>query len=228
MYNPNTAVQDIPDLLRIESFSRDQMGDLCMESTHAVYSHDAIYGPYCTIQEYIDCPPDKVFEYLADPRSLEEWTWSTRDLEPTDDPKLLVGWDRLADDTRLYCRTYSNAITRTVDYHCAWDQGDDLWMIYLMRVVPAELVLGKPGSVVIWSNCHHPYYDNNPYPELAPPDREVWVGDLWPFFYAGHVVEMDNLKKILEQRHARRENIRPWIVSDDAGAVLGRVAASEW
>ena len=227
MYNPTTAVQDIPDLLRIESFSRDEMGDLCMESTHAVYPHDEIYGPYCTIQEYIDCPPDKVFEYLADPRSLEEWTWSTRDLEATEDPDLLVGWDRLADDTRIYCRTTSNVIARTVDYHCAWDQGDDLWMIYLMRVVPAELVLGKQGSVVIWSNCHHPYYDNNPYPELAPPEREVWVGDLWPFFYAGHVVEMENLKKILEQRHAHRETIRPWVGSESAGAVLGRVAASE-
>ena len=43
-------------------------------------------------------------------------------------------------------------------------------MIYLMRVVDAQMVLNKPGSVVLWTNCHHPFYDNNPYPEAAPPD----------------------------------------------------------
>jgi hypothetical protein len=90
----------------------------------------------------------------------------------------------------------------TVDYHCAWDQGDKLWMIYLMRVIPAQLVLNRSGSVVLWTNCGHPYYDENPHPEMAPPDRKVWVGDLWPFFYAGHHVELQNLKHILEHRHA--------------------------
>jgi hypothetical protein len=63
---------------------------------------------------------------------------------------------------------------------------------------------------VLWSNCKHPNYENNPYPETGPTDRENWVGDLWPFFYAGHVVEMKNLKKILEHRHANGEPICPW------------------
>ncbi len=49
----------------------------------------------------------------------------------------------------------------TVDYHCAWDQGKHLWMIYLMRFVDAETVLDKPGSVVLWTSCHHPFYDRN-------------------------------------------------------------------
>ncbi|RYG65546.1 SRPBCC family protein, partial [bacterium] len=118
--------------------------------------------------------------------------------------------DMLADDTKIYTRVVSHAPSRTVDYHCAWDQGDELWMIYLMRVVPAELVLKKPGCVVQWTNCHHPYYDKNPYPETAPAGRKVWVGDLWPLFYAGHSVEMQNLKRILEHRHAHGLPHRPW------------------
>ena len=32
------------------------------------------------------------------------------------------------------------------------------------------------------------------------PDRP-WVGDFWDLFYAGHTVEMNNLKAILEHRH---------------------------
>jgi 3-oxoacyl-[acyl-carrier-protein] synthase-3 len=64
-----------------------------------------------------------------------------------------------------------------VDYHCAWDQGKHLWMVYLMRVIGAQTVLDKPGSVVLWTNCRHPIYDHNPYPQAAPPQRPVWVGD---------------------------------------------------
>ena len=49
-------------------------------------------------------------------------------------------------------------------------------MIYLMRVIDAQAVLDKPGSVVLWTNCHHPFYDHNPYPDASPPERPVWVG----------------------------------------------------
>jgi 3-oxoacyl-[acyl-carrier-protein] synthase III len=64
-----------------------------------------------------------------------------------------------------------------VDYHCAWDQGKHLWMVYLMWVIGAQTVLDKPGSVVLWTNCRHPFYDHNPHPQAAPPQRPVWVGD---------------------------------------------------
>ena len=82
-------------------------------------------------------------------------------------------------------------------------------MIYLMRVIDAQVVFNKPGSVVLWTNCKHPFYDQNPFEDTAPEDRGVWVGDLWPFFYAGHHVEMQNLKAILEHRHANGLPINP-------------------
>jgi len=217
--NTNTPkdLDGLDGLRRIETFDRDEMFALCMELTHAVYPHDEVYERYCTIEEYIDCPPEDVYRYLANPYSLEEWTWSTRGLEPSQDPELLVGYDRLADDTRIYCRTETNDDAKTVDYHCAWDQPDQLWMIYLMRVVPASLVLGRSGSVVTWTNCHHPNYDENPHPEAAPQGREEWVGDLWPFFYAGHKVEMTNLKRILEHRHAQGLPIGPHVGPQPTG-----------
>ena len=113
------------------------------------------------------------------------------------------GWRTtgLGSETEIYTRTVANRDARTVDYHCAWDQGKHLWMIYLMRVVDAQVVLDKPGSVVLWTNCHHPFYDDNPYPEAAPPERPVWVGDFWDMFGAGHLLELKNLKAIAEYRH---------------------------
>ena len=197
----DSDISAMPDLVRIENKSLDDMQEICMDLTHSVYPHDKLYGQYCTIEEYIDCPPDMVFEYLADAKHLEEWTYSTRDMKETDKQGLYVFNDAIGGITECYCRTEANRDAMTVDYHCAWDQGEQLWMIYLMRVIPARLVLNKPGSVVIWTNCHHPFYDKNPFPEKAPPDREGWVGDVWDMFYAGHTIEMSNLKKILEFRY---------------------------
>jgi hypothetical protein len=191
----------ISGLVRMEQFDRGALGEIITELTHTVYPHDQIYGRYCTIHAHIDCPPQAVFEYMADPYSLLEWTYSVRELRPTRTPDLLVGVD--SKDTPIYVRTVSHAGALTVDYHCAWDQGERLWMIYLNRIVPAELVLGCPGSVVIWTNCHHPFYEKNPFPELCADPKRPWVGDWWPLFYAGHSIELENLKRILEYRHAR-------------------------
>lgn len=200
---------DLPGVHRIENCSKDQMTSLAMEMTHAVYSHDEIYGGYCSLEAYVDCPPEKAYEYLADVHTLAEWTYSLRDFEPVlgadGRPRadgLVVATDKIGGKTKCFTRTVANRQAMTVDFHCAWDQGEHLWMIYLMRVVPATLVLDRPGSVILWTNCRHPFYDNNPFPEKGPAGRKVWVGDMWPFFYAGHQIELDNLKHILEYRHA--------------------------
>jgi hypothetical protein len=175
--------------------------------THAVYPHDQLYERFITVADHIDCPPDLVFAYLADPYSLMEWTYSVRALRPTDSAGLLVGVD--ASDTPIYCRTVACHDALTVDYHCAWDQGAELWMVYLNRVVPAQTVLGRPGSVVIWTNCRHPHYQRNPHPELCRDPGRTWVGEWWPIFPAGHAIELANLKAILEHRHRRGLPIEP-------------------
>jgi hypothetical protein len=194
-------LEQIPGLVRCETVSRGEGFAIAAELTHAVYPHDQIYGRFCTVQEYIDCPIDIVYDYLADVAMLDEWTYSTRHFVPTGTPGLYLGSDEVADDTKIYLEVHADPAARTVDYHCAWDQGKELWMIYLIRLVDAELVLNRPGTVVLWTNCRHPYYDRNPYPETVPDPNRVWVGDMWGLFYAGHAIEMANLKAILEYRH---------------------------
>jgi len=211
-----TALASIPGLIRCEEYDREALGEVITEMTHTVYPHDQVYGQFCTVQAHIDCPPRDVFAYMANPYSLLEWTYSVRELHPTSTPDLLVGVD--SGKTPIYCRTTSCAEALTVDYHCAWDQGDELWMIYLNRVVPAESVLKRPGSLVIWTNCHHPYYDRNPFPELNKDPKRAWVGEWWPLFYGGHSVELANLKAILEHRHRRGIPLGPYLadVGEDA------------
>ncbi|HTM32392.1 MAG TPA: SRPBCC family protein [Vicinamibacterales bacterium] len=194
-----SGLSGIPGLIRCEEYDRDSMGEQLTELTHTVYPHEHVFGEYCTVHAHIECPPERVFEYMANPYSLLEWTYSVRKLRPVGGDGLLVGED--AASTPLYCRTISHREAMTVDYHCAWDQGDELWMIYLNRIIPAEAVLKRTGSVVIWTNCRHPYYRANPFPEREPRGERMWVGELWPLFYAGHTIELRNLKLILEHRY---------------------------
>lgn len=219
------ALSDIPDglvipgVLRVENSDREETAPIIADMLRSVYPHEQMFGRFCPVQSYIAAPPREVYEYLADTRSLEEWTYSLRNLAPTDEPGLWVSKDRLADgigndpaaepDTPCYVRTESCAEAMTVDYHCAWDQGQHLWMIYLMRVIDAQVVLNAPGSVVTWMNCKHPFYDENPYPETAPAGRDYWVGDFWDMFPAGHQLELDNLKAICEYRVANHLPVKP-------------------
>src|SRR5262245_23411240 len=178
---------EIEGVQRIENRTRDELLELCSDMTHSVYPHDEVYGDFCPIQSYIDCPPEDVFRYLSSTAALSEWTCSLRNPVLHRQPDLYEFIDRISigDKPKCYCRTVVNAEAMTVDYHCAWDQPDHLWMIYMLRVVPAQLVLNKPGSVVLWVNCHHPFYQRNPFPEAAPDGRKFWVGDAWHMFYAG-------------------------------------------
>jgi hypothetical protein len=201
------ALQGIDGLIRCETFDRQALGEEITELTHTVYPHRQVYGEYITVHAHIECPPDDVFAYMANPYSLLEWTYSVRELAPSDTPDVLLGVD--ANRTPFYCRTAACVAARTVDYHCAWDQGQELWMVYLNRIVSAETVLKRPGSVVIWTNCRHPYYDGNPFPELCAVQDREWVGEWWPLFYAGHSIELANLKRILEHRHRNGLRIGP-------------------
>jgi hypothetical protein len=203
------CADDLPGLVRIETHDRKKATPIILDMLRSVYPHDQVFGEFCPVQAYVDAPPRELFDWLSDTRSLEEWTYSLRGFTPTDEPGLWVSKDRLGDNTKCFTRTVSNAEAMTVDYHCAWDQGKHLWMIYLMRVVDAQVVLNKPGSVVLWNNCKHPFYDNNGYPETAPPERPVWVGDFWEMFSAGHQLEMDNLKAIAEYRNHHDLPIKP-------------------
>ncbi len=207
-------IKEIPGLLRIETNPKDEIQGVLLDYTHSVYKHEEIYGKYCTIQDYVDCPPEKAYEYLKNTYSLEEWTFSVRDFKKTNTEGLYVGKDKIGDRTKIYCKTIANPEAMTVDYHCAWDQGQKLWMIYLMRIIPAEPVLNRPGCVVLWTNCHHPFYDKNPEPGLAPPGRP-WIGEFWDMFYAGHWIELQNLKRILEYRHKNKLPIGPNLLTKE-------------
>jgi hypothetical protein len=207
------GLKDISGLVRCEDYSRDELGAMTLEMTHAVYPHAELYGEFCTIQDFIACPPELVYQYMANIHSLEEWTYSVRDLKRITEDGLYQGRDAIG--SKFFARVEANPKARTVDYLCAWDQGDELWMIYINRVVDAQKVFKKPGSVVLWTNCHHPYYDRNPFPELNDiPDR-MWVGEMWDLFYAGHTLEFRNLKAILEYRYKRGLPMGPLVVGED-------------
>lgn len=204
------AIAKIPGLYLSEHHEMPQAQQKLAEDTKEKYDHDEIFGDFVNVNTYINCPVDIAYEYCANVFSLEEWTFSVRDLKHVD-KGLYVGREALAPQTVIYVRSEAYPDSRVIDYLCAWDQGKELWMRYYCRFVDAMPTFNKAGCVLMWLNCRHPYYvrGEKSLPKAiadgqARLDRP-WVGDIWRFFPAGHRIEAENLKRILEYRFAQRK-----------------------
>src|SRR5882724_12409858 len=141
------TVDPIDDVVRIETAPREEATPIIMEMMRSVYPHDEVFGEFCTVNSYIDCPPDELFDYLADTRSLEEWTYSLRGFTPTEEPGLWLAYDRLGSETQIFTRTVASRDAMTVDYHCAWDKGRRLRWTSRIGTVNERVGLDKLGPV---------------------------------------------------------------------------------
>jgi hypothetical protein len=201
------AAHDVPDLFITEKGGLDQLKEKIRETTKETYAVDELFGQFCHNAVFIACPVDMAFEYAANVYCLEEFTYSLRDFNHVGGG-IYKGTEALGKDTVIYMRVDAYPDCRVVDHLCAWDQGEELWMRYHFRFLDAMPTLRRPGTVVLWSNCKHPYYDRNvtDVPQYISQPRSrtdrVWVGDVWLNFYELHNLEADNLKKILEHRFA--------------------------
>lgn len=195
------------ELVVKETTSQQAMMDLMSGMTKDQYSHHEIFGDFCSMQAHIDAPYDVVFEYCANTRSLEEWTYSIRGMEYVAG-EVYRATDGIQPDTTIYIRTHADRGPDhgVVVYTCAWDQGHELWMRYYLTIMDSTKPLGRPGTVVLWTNCKHPYYDRatTDVPDYIEAGRSrtdrLWVGDIWPVFHAAHLIEIRNLKSIVEHR----------------------------
>jgi hypothetical protein len=201
------VAKDIPDLFTSENNGLEQLKAKMREHAKPTYTREEIFGQYCHTAEYIRCPVDMAFAYAANVYCLEEFTFSLRNFSYVGGG-IYKGREALAKDTFIYMRVDAYPDSRVVDHLCAWDQGEELWMRYHFRFLDAMPTIRRPGTIVLWTNCKHPYYDRSVSdvpPYIAEPrartDR-MWVGDVWSSFYAIHNIEVANLKRILEYRFA--------------------------
>src|ERR1700743_3865826 len=111
------TIVPIDGVVRIETTPLEQLAPMLMAEMRSAYPHEEVFGQYCTVNDYVDCPPDELFEYLSDTRSLEEWTYTLRGFTPTEEPGLWLAYDKLLPDTEIYTRTVAKAEARTGRYH---------------------------------------------------------------------------------------------------------------
>ena len=60
------TTEPIDGVTRIETSPREKATPIIMEMMRSVYPHDEVFGQYCTVNDYIDCPPDELYECTAD------------------------------------------------------------------------------------------------------------------------------------------------------------------
>ncbi|MCM6775617.1 SRPBCC family protein [Nocardia sp. CDC159] len=193
---------ELPGLFRCEAMSRAVAAQAIIAETKRLRGGPADEGVY-TVHQHIDCPPEALYEYLLDIRSIEEYTYSMRDFSPVDGTGLYVGEDATDPRTKIYLRITGNPEVLTFDYESAVDQSGDLWMVFCGRVLSAQRVQNRPGALLMLTTWRHPNYDRNPYPRLAPPGR-AWPVSGWPLFHACDILEIRNLARIVEHRTRSR------------------------
>ena len=182
------TTEPIDGVIRIETTPREETAADHHGEMRSVYPHDQVFGQYCTVNDYVDCPPDELFEYLSDTRSLEEWTYSLRGFTPTDEPGLWEAYDRLAArTTTIYTRTVANPAG--ADRRLPLRVGPGQTSVDDLPDAGRRRASGARASRV--RSCCGPTATtrsttSNPYPETAPPQRPVWVGDFWDMFGPGH------------------------------------------
>lgn len=216
----SSDLKNIPGLIKVENTPLDKLQELTNSMIKPQYSHQEIFGKFCFLGEHINVPYEVAFEYAANIHSLPEWTLSLRDVRHMGGglyrgTEAIESTDPNHPNTEIFIRADSmkGAEHGIVFYPCAWDQGHELWMRYYFVFIDSQRTLNKPGTVVLWVNCKHPYYDRN-YKNVPNyiaegqnrKDRQ-WVGDLWDAFYPLHVFEMNNLKRILEYRFQARSTM---------------------
>jgi hypothetical protein len=172
--------------------------------TKPTYTHEEVFGKHVTIMEHIEVPIDMVYEYAANIYSLEEFSATIRQMEYVGGG-IYRALDVLGAYTPIYFQLKTFPDSYCIDCLCAWDQPHEMWMRYHWRLFDSMPVIGKAGTIVLWTNFKHPYYDkSSPAPAYVAkprdqPDR-LWVGDFYNQFFAAHTLEGRNLKAILEHR----------------------------
>jgi hypothetical protein len=197
-------VARIPGLVTCDFVTVDEVIRRAEALTKSSYSHEEIYGEWAHLGLHISCDPRAAFGYAASVFSLEEWTTSLRSFAPVGDG-VYRGVDGWGSDTHIYVRVVASGESGCVDYHCAWDQREELYMRVHLRFLDAQGAMGRSGTMLLWSTFRHPYFVPNPdHPahvraSIEQPGR-TWIGDMWPLFPAVHALEASNLRRVLEAR----------------------------
>lgn len=131
------------------------------------------------------------FDYVSDIRKLEEWTMSIQNLRIAKDD-IYEGDESLAPAGRVFLRCLACREAYRINWLVGHDNPDDLWMDYQCQLLDAQPLLGRPGSVLLWITYGHARFLNDPLYAKA-----------FGLMYSAHNIEINNLKKILEDRYAK-------------------------
>lgn len=191
------SLENISELTRIETVSNDEMNELMVDQTHAMYSHAKAFGACFTIEEYIDTPPEELYQYLVDPDSISEWSYSLRYTSSADDNGVFSFTDEANEKEKYFCQITGSAGAKTIDY--VWAKGQVGNNVYsdALRVVCAQNSLNKPGSVLLWTICISTDDNESEFSRLG--DIRV-SNDWWKNFSAQRRIELGNIKAIQQAR----------------------------
>jgi len=186
-------LENIADLVRIESVENDEMNESMVEQTHAVYPHASAFGISFTLEQYIDTPVSAAFDFLSQYDSIEQWSYGYRNAFQQSDTDGFEFEDKLHPEQNIHCYISSKSSAHVIDLH--WSKADDktILMNDSIRIVSAQNALNQPGCVLLWNCCQYP--EDNKSSRLA----DMSVSTQWHNIPAQRKLEIQNIKQFLEK-----------------------------
>ena len=198
------SLENIPDLIRIESLSNDEMNEKMVEQTHAVYSHEEAYGPCFTLEITIDAPPSDIYEYLIDPLMISEWSYGLRNGLETQksnesSTRSFMFTNQCDEQATVYCQISSHRSVMTIDYQWAEKTIENITSTEFLRILPATNALNRTGSVLLWTSCLYP--GSIKFGTEIRTLKELGITDQWKQTSVQRRIELNNIKCIQQHRH---------------------------
>lgn len=200
----NIKIENIKGLYRHENHSLIQAVDEYEKSDRPKeIFFDA--STFCNVHAYINCPLNLSFLYIANVFSTEEWSFGLRNLQRMPKERF-CGVELSANNTKVYLDWQVCEESRSIENSSAWDQNSSLWMKSYFRVADALPNLKRKGTLLMHVTSYHSYYDKNAHylplhiQKTQRRQGRDWIGDKWELNCKRQLLEMHNIKTILEKR----------------------------
>lgn len=185
----------LPDgIVSVDTYSKSELSQMLEAGYQPEITWQAAYSEFVDVDAYVpDLTVSEAYDYLQNTYNLPEWTMSVWNVQPMG---TLNGRNRFSFQEQLPPGGTLYLLEQKYPevYTMEWWVGhapEDIWMHYYIRILDAQVYMGKPGIIIDWVNFGHANFERNP--DLMQGFLQMKVA---------HGVERDNMIKILHWRHA--------------------------
>ncbi len=202
----------LPDgIVSVDTYSKGELQRMIEAGYRPEIPWMEAYGEFVDVNAYVPgLSVAEAYDYVQDTNHLAEWTISVRNIQPMgqlNGRNRVSATESMPPGGTIYLLEEKHPEVSTMEWWVGHSP-DDIWMRYYIRILDAQVYMGKPGIIIDWVNFGHANFDRNP--DL----KQGFLG-----MKIAHAIERDNMIKILRWRQAGNTGPVDDAVSQELGLI---------